>query len=138
MQSNTKISMDKQYRTIEGKPVRILCVDGPESFFPVVGIIEDRLETWTSYGEFHTCQPPSIHNLVEVSPWDGFKIDDPVMVRDHETENWVKRYFAGVTSSGHPLTWMNGNTSWTALNDRDCVGWTYCRKPTPEELQPKS
>lgn len=32
------IDMNKKYQTRDGRPVRILCVDGPDSRWPVIGI----------------------------------------------------------------------------------------------------
>lgn len=37
-----KISMDKKYQTRDGKGVRILCVDGIDKEFPVVGYIDGQ------------------------------------------------------------------------------------------------
>ena len=36
------ISLDKEYRTRDGRKVRLLCVDGPDEGFPVVGFIEGQ------------------------------------------------------------------------------------------------
>lgn len=50
----TKIEMNKQYQTRDGRAVRLLCVDGPGDF-PVVGIInpegdEHIINCWTWEG----------------------------------------------------------------------------------------
>lgn len=37
--SEMTISMDKKYRTRDGREVRLLCVDGPDASIPVIGII---------------------------------------------------------------------------------------------------
>lgn len=59
------ISMDKKYRTSDGQKVRILCNDGPDEEFPVIGIVEEKvLLKWDRFGE-------TIHhsaNLIEVKP----------------------------------------------------------------------
>lgn len=59
------ITMDKQYRTRDGYPVRLLCVDGPGRY-PVVGIFLDEIETWTSSGSWSFNDP--IFDLIEVKP----------------------------------------------------------------------
>jgi hypothetical protein len=40
------ISMDKKYRTRDGREVRLLCVDGPDDKRPVVGVLGGRLAVW--------------------------------------------------------------------------------------------
>ena len=46
------IEMGKQYQTRDGRAVRILCVDGPHSTYPVVGTIEGESDiyVWTIDG----------------------------------------------------------------------------------------
>lgn len=41
----TTISMDKQYTTRDGRPVRLLCVDAPGPY-PVVGLDGEILRRW--------------------------------------------------------------------------------------------
>ena len=59
------ISMDKKYRTRDGRDVRLLCVDVPNAHHPVVGIIGDIIHAWTKGGKsFSEChQTPS--DLIE-------------------------------------------------------------------------
>lgn len=49
-----EISMDKQYQTRDGRAVRILCVDGLDEEFPVVGYVEGdfrhTFEEWNLNG----------------------------------------------------------------------------------------
>ncbi|WP_419902101.1 hypothetical protein [Kiloniella sp.] len=49
------ISMDKQYETLDGDPVRIICVDGPNPDCPVIGSVEGSgcADFWTAEGEFY-------------------------------------------------------------------------------------
>lgn len=74
--------------------------------------------------------------LVEVGPYDDFKIDEPVMVRDGDRV-WERGYFAGVNEDGRPLVWDDGGTSWTCSNDKEeNTTWYYqCRRPTEGELK---
>ena len=46
------ITMDKQYQTRDGRPVRLLCVDGPTSTHPVIGIYNNKIECWTEHGHY--------------------------------------------------------------------------------------
>lgn len=58
------IDFTKPVYTRNGKPVRILCTDGPNAEFPVIGIIEGcgDPETWMPSGQYGYGD--------EESPWD--------------------------------------------------------------------
>jgi hypothetical protein len=63
------IDMMKQYQTRDGRAVRILCVDGPDHRFPVVGFVAgDWLDTtrWSSDGRIDGFPRPA--DLIEVVP----------------------------------------------------------------------
>lgn len=132
------ISMDKKYRTTGGSNVTLLSTNAPlNGAYKIVGVVNQQLCRWSHLGTALTGNPG--HDLVEVSEYEDFKIDDPVMVRDNEGEEWVRRYFAGVDANGFPLTWCYGATSWTNENKQNqAVNWRECRKPTAEELKVKS
>lgn len=135
----SKISMDKKYRTRDGLPVRILCLDMKDPDYPVVGLAEspngyELMCCFTPEGRFSICDSEHDRDLIEVSPYEDFKIDEPVMVRDGN--GWERRHFAGVHSNGKPMTWIDGYTSFTSGNSRACA-WHECRRPTPEELAGK-
>jgi len=70
----------------------------------------------------------------KVTPWDDFKVDEPVMVRNDNMQEslWEKRHFAGVRN-GQPLAFQSGRTSFTA--DDSPVSWHQCRRPTEEEMK---
>jgi len=67
-----KISLDKKYRTRDGRNVRVLCTDGPCNTYPVVGYIMGRssatdYEEWTSSGRFDvTKNGEGLSDLVEI------------------------------------------------------------------------
>lgn len=128
------ITMDKKYRCRDGVPVTVLAV-GLNAHGSVVAVrhttnSEDLVLTFTSDGRGgnydHQC------DLIEISPYDDFKVDDPVMVSDFG-RLWTKRYFYGVDENGRPMTFCDGRTRWTA---EGCgpTRWNHCRRPTPEEL----
>ena len=48
------ISMDKKYKTRDGKFVRVLCVDNDDEEFPVIASIKGAALNFTSTGAFHT------------------------------------------------------------------------------------
>lgn len=124
------IEMTKKYRYASGEPARILCVDRPGPSYPVLSMADNG----TLYA--HDADGKYAYNyrdrqLIEVSPWGDFELDQPVMVSD-AGEGWSRRYFAGV-KDGKPLAWTGGKTSWTASGLFEA--WSYCRLPTEEELK---
>lgn len=128
-----KISMDKKYRTRSGIKIRrVLCVDRNHPDWPVLYEAENgALIACTASGQ---CLKDfdGDYDLIEILPYEDFKIDDPVMVKLHHQFAWGKRYFAGVNKDGQPLAFQNGRTSWSSGEQRDV--WDECRKPTAEEL----
>lgn len=68
--SRPKIDITKTY-TSDGSPVRILCVDGPDTEHPVLGIVDgiSGVQAWSPTGltpNFFSVHTNSIHDLVEV------------------------------------------------------------------------
>lgn len=118
-----KISMDKKYKTKSGLPVRILCIDRG-GFSPVISILGKRqyIHAWSKEGI--SCNPNL--NLVEVSPYDDFKIDDKVLVWNIDGDLTRKGHFAGLDDFGYPTTWTAGATSFTTNGDR--FSWRFCKK----------
>lgn len=134
------ISMNKKYRTKSGSNVTLLSINAPlNGSFKIVGVADNVIRRWNHLG---TSVWDAEFNLVEVSEYEDFKIDDPVMVRDDESEEWTCRHFAGVDSNGLALTWGYGTTSWTIEDElgslSETVNWLQCRKPTAEEIKAKS
>jgi hypothetical protein len=50
------IDWTKPVQTRNGRKVRVLCTDGPDSQYPVIGLIDGRLyqDTWTIHGVHFT------------------------------------------------------------------------------------
>ena len=46
------ISMNKKYKTRDGRDVRVLCVDACEGDFPVVAVVDNDIWQVTKYGMF--------------------------------------------------------------------------------------
>ena len=127
-----KIDINKKYRTRDGRSVRILCIDRrSRGGDMVVGLIEkqnhESLMTWNTSGQYS----PSCSgiDLVEVSPYEDFEIDDKVLVSNTNNVSWIKRHFAGVDDYGRPLVFKYGMTSWTTS---EVDVWDVCIK-TPVE-----
>jgi hypothetical protein len=130
------IEMGKKYRTRDGWPARVICVDA-KTPRPVIAIAEDPRDPsddfvirTTMEGRFNDSNK-SGYDLIEVGPYDDFKIDEPVMVREG-VRRWIRRYFAGVAPDGRATTWNSGATSWTTDSH---MPWDECRRPTPEEMK---
>jgi hypothetical protein len=125
------ISMDKKYKYRNGEPARVLCVDRANSTVPVVALTKDGVITLHTDTGRYLIELESGLDLIEVNPWDDFKIDEPVLVRDSDDTDWMRACFAGVDSKGNPTSWFNGKNSWTTSS---IIIWRQCRRPTPEEL----
>ena len=64
--------------------------------------------------------------------WSRVEIDTPILVKDHEDREWLKRYFAKY-EDGYVYAWGNGCTSWTADN---MYAWNYT-KLAEDEKEPE-
>ena len=60
--------------------------------------------------------------LAEVD-WNKVEVDTPILVRDYEDGEWVKRYFAKY-KDGKVYAWTNGRTSW---NEDEMYGWHFAK-----------
>ena len=61
--------------------------------------------------------------------WSKIKVDTPILVREYEEQDWVKRYFAKY-EDGTVYTWRDGCTSWTEEN---ASAWKYAKLPEDEK-----
>ena len=61
--------------------------------------------------------------------WSKVKVDTPILAKDHEDREWLKRYFAKY-EDGYVYAWGNGCTSWTADN---MYAWNYTKLAESEE-----
>lgn len=131
------IELGKTYPDKSGNQVRIICVDRQDDT-PIVGLLmmEDveYLACYTAGGQYIPDEP-SANDLILPEDYSSYKIDEPVMVRDHGEGDWLPRYFAGMRG-GKPYTWNLGATSWSNAK-RSPVLWNQCRRPTAEELGEK-
>lgn len=66
--------------------------------------------------------------------WSKVKVDTQILVRDYESGNWLKRYFAKFIG-GKVYAWDNGTTSWTARGECDVTLWKYAKLAESEEWE---
>ena len=61
--------------------------------------------------------------------WSKVEADTPILVREYEHENWVRRYFAKY-EGGKVYVWNNGRTSWT---EKFMTPWKFAKLAENEE-----
>lgn len=132
-----KLTKESKVKTRNGFPARIIC-DDARGGYPFVALLkggDEEVTRWYTDEGIDSCGGPDF-DLIEVSAYDDFKIDDPVMVRD-TLYGWVPRYFAGIDSGGRPKVFAGGATSFTGtfLPDKKRYAiYDECRRPTEAEL----
>lgn len=65
--------------------------------------------------------------------WNEVKVDTPILVRDNENTEWLKKYFAKY-EDGIVYVWNLGRTSWTAPN-KSVSAWQYAKLAESEESE---
>lgn len=126
------IDINKKYRTRSGCEVRIYATDAGGDY-PIHGAVKYKGNNYWSPRKWKDsgseCQADS-SDLIEVSPYEDFKIDDKVLVWNAGDEDKYKRYFAGVGNQGRPLIFQDGATSWSS--NLITEHWDHCEKVCDE------
>lgn len=63
--------------------------------------------------------------------WSKVAVDTPILVRDYDNQDWLKRHFAKCENSV-VFSWTDGKTSWS--NERT-IGWKQAKLSESEETQ---
>lgn len=58
--------------------------------------------------------------------WSKVEVDTPILVRQGEDGDWLRRYFAKY-EEGIVYAWKDALTSWTVLYDKDVTAWKYAK-----------
>ena len=134
MDNLTNNLMNKKWRTGNGHDARIVCVDLKRKVSPILCLvtrndgIEQILPLTEDLSLYSDNREPF---LIEVTPWDDIKLDDPVVCWNKSGHKY-KGYFAGVDCYGKPKTWLYCRTSFSA-DGRACA-WRHCRPATEAEI----
>lgn len=61
--------------------------------------------------------------------WSKVPVDTPILVKDAENDEWIRRYYAGLFSEGRVRAWSGGRTSWSAYDGerRYVTVWNYAK-----------
>lgn len=58
--------------------------------------------------------------------WSKVEVDTPILVRDSENTEWLKKHFAKY-EDGIVYVWNLGRTSWSAPNNKSVSAWQYAK-----------
>ena len=121
-----KISKDKKYKLRMGGDIKIYEILDGYVFgaYRIGGSKEFNASRWECNGNY-LLDSESCLDLIEISPYADFKIDDKVLVWDEGQIEPYKYHFAGVGKNGKPLTWDDGQTSFTTDGT---TAWDNCEK----------
>lgn len=64
--------------------------------------------------------------------WSKVKVDTPILVRNYESGDWTKRYFAKFVD-GKVYAWIAGATSWSADGKLDVTSWNCAKLAESED-----
>jgi hypothetical protein len=122
------IDKNKKYTLVDGTEVKIYEVYESELLTNVVHGAYKTTSGWqlASWGEGGQAMRgvASTNDLIEVSPYADFQIDDKVLVWEDDTRQY-KSYFAGTGRTGKAEVWADGRTSY---NETRRIGWKHCIK----------
>ena len=133
------ISMDKIYRTRDGRKVRVLATD-IKSPTPVIAVVSspsgvvDVVFGFTADGCNRSAEQEHPLDLIEYNPAQDLVLDQPIWVFDKYTGEgtWEPRHFAGLSPDGTVLCFADGKTSHTTVC-WDCpVDWKRWTATKPE------
>ena len=64
--------------------------------------------------------------------WSNVEVDTPILVRNPEDEDWIRRHFAKY-ENGLVYSWCDGCTSWSAYRSKYVTKWKYAKLVESEE-----
>lgn len=67
-----------------------------------------------------------IAEYLGIADWSKVAVDTPILVKDFDSNDWKKRYFAYYKDET-VYAWESGATSWSVENNRRVVPWKYAK-----------
>lgn len=67
--------------------------------------------------------------------WSKVPVDTPVLVKHHETDKWMPKYFAGINGNGNVIAFEDGTTSWSDDGKNFTLSWEYAKLANPDDLK---
>ena len=123
-----KVSMDKEYCTLGGGQVRVLCIDRDDPEYPVVALVRppeslvEDIKMYTAEGYYYEADATCPHDLVEVSPYSDLPIDTTVDLHRPDGSYLGRYHFAGLRKPDNTLlVWCEGRTSHTKRDAHDTM-----------------
>lgn len=85
------------------------------------GYCSDEIEKWAN------------SEYVELPvDWSKVAVDTPILVRDHKSNEWERKYFAKYENET-VYAWYGGATSWSAHGTDDMVVWKMAKLAESED-----
>lgn len=127
------IDINKQYRTRDGLPVRILAAD-VKSRFPVIYAVKinerEFIYSCTTEGKYYAgSESTTPRDLIEYNPAQDLVLDQPLWVKDTINNEWNKRHFAKFENN-KVYCWGGGTTSHTQEGG-DIISWKHFSTTDP-------
>ena len=70
--------------------------------------------------------------VIEID-WEKVPVDTKILVKDQETNHWLRRYFAEC-ENGFVRAFKSGTTSWS-VDDRGTTLWKYAKLANEEDIE---
>jgi hypothetical protein len=123
------IDINKKYKLRNGSEAIVYAVyNDNNSHWNVHGAYKNKgkwqVASWDITGRISSIED-SVNDLIEVSPYADFKIDDKVLVWDYSGETKLTAHFAGVNKNGIPMIWDGRRTSFT---EKHKIAFKNCEK----------
>lgn len=67
-----------------------------------------------------------IAEYLGIVDWSKVAVDTPILVKQYEQDEWVKRHFA-YFKDGRVYAWLCGATSWNADYKGDTTDWNFAK-----------
>ena len=127
--------MTKKYKTRSGLAARILCIDRKD-YYSVVALIEITPGVEDIIIQQLNGKLSIIHSdddLIEVKPFEDFKIDDLCVVWQTGYEKQFRYFSHAYGYSDSAYCFVTG----TSYTTHSTTRWDNCRKATQQEIETK-